>query len=549
MIWYHYYLFIIFTLFTSQVYSRFPDSPSIVTYWGQNSRGTSKSQRSLASYCDGNTDVVVLAFLYSFKDKDLPELNLANSCDGARFSGTNLLQCSEVGRDIKSCQNKGKIVLLSLGGAAGVYGFSNDQNARDFADTLWNIFGGGKSKTRPFGDAVVDGFDLDIEGGGSAGYGAMVKRLRSHFNKDKSKKYYITGAPQCPFPDAMLGPALEEVGFDAVFVQFYNNYCSTLSSSFNFQTWDRWARHSSPNKNIKVFLGLPGSSAAAGSGYVPYRSLSPVVNKLYTTYSSFGGIMLWDASAGYGNRDVSPSYQAAIAKLVHGLGKGKPSQTTSTVHSTKTHTKSSHTSTKASRTTSKATTAPTTTSTPSKYCVKEGESCTKGFACSGQSFATCVNGKWLLRPCPNSLTCLSSTDGSSVYCALGHSTCPRENTLQTLGQTEQVPIAKPYDSNKVTAQFSFVRSDSHGGFTATINARCRSQCRSQPLGKIVRIQFKVAEGTRISSVHNGTVTQQGNMVSVKYQSAVDRPMTAVVEMKGQLPSSGVFASPSMIKIS
>lgn len=246
---------------------------------------------------------------------------------------------------------------------------------------------------------------------------------------------------------------------------------------------------------------------------------------------------------------MSPSYQAAIAKLVHGLGKGKPSQTTSTVHSTKTHTKSSHTSTKASRTTSKATAAPTTTSIPSKYCVKEGESCTKGFACSGQSFATCVNGKWLLRPCPNSLTCLSSTDGSSVYCGLGHSTCPRGDTLQTLGQTEQVPIAKPYDSNKVTAQFSFVRSDPYGGFTATINARCRSQCRSKPLGRIVRIQFKVAEGTRISSVHNGTVTQQGNVVSVKYQSGVDRPMAAVVKMKGQLPSSGVFTSPSMIRIS
>lgn len=140
--------------------------------------------------------MVVLAFLYSFKDKDLPELNLANSCDDARFSGTNLLQCPEVGRgkismiisiyltetnmipDIKSCQNKGKIVLLSLGGAAGVYGFSNDQNAHDFADTLWNTFGGGKSKTRPFGDAVVDGFDLDIEGGGPAGYG-VSKRLHS----------------------------------------------------------------------------------------------------------------------------------------------------------------------------------------------------------------------------------------------------------------------------------------------------------------------------------------------------------------------------------
>jgi chitinase len=72
--------------------------------------------------------------------------------------------------DIKSCQKKGKSVLMSLGGAAGSYGFANDKDAKAFADTLWNTFGGGDSKTRPFGDAVLDGFDLDIEGGGPLGY-------------------------------------------------------------------------------------------------------------------------------------------------------------------------------------------------------------------------------------------------------------------------------------------------------------------------------------------------------------------------------------------
>lgn len=121
----------------------------------------------------------------------------------------------------------------------------------------------------------------------------MVRRLRSHFAKDSSKKYYITGAPQCPFPDAMMGTVMDEVGFDAVMVQFYNNYCATASGSFNFNTWDTWAKKTSPNKNVKILLGIPGSSAAAGSGYVPFAQLKPIVENVYNTYSSFGGVMLW----------------------------------------------------------------------------------------------------------------------------------------------------------------------------------------------------------------------------------------------------------------
>lgn len=76
--------------------------------------------------------------------------------------------------DIKTCQKKGKTVLMSLGGAAGSYGFANNADAEAFADTLWNIYGAGKSSTRPFGDAVLDGFDLDIEGGGPTGYAVSL---------------------------------------------------------------------------------------------------------------------------------------------------------------------------------------------------------------------------------------------------------------------------------------------------------------------------------------------------------------------------------------
>lgn len=59
---------------------------------------------------------------------------------------------------------------MSLGGASGSYGFSNDGDGQKFAQTLWDLFLGGNSSTRPFGDVAIDGFDLDIEAGGSTGY-------------------------------------------------------------------------------------------------------------------------------------------------------------------------------------------------------------------------------------------------------------------------------------------------------------------------------------------------------------------------------------------
>ena len=66
-------------------------------------------------------------------------------------------------RDIETCQAAGKVVLLGLGGAIGKYGFSSASQAVTFATTLWNLFGEGKSSTRPFGSAVIDGFDLGFK--------------------------------------------------------------------------------------------------------------------------------------------------------------------------------------------------------------------------------------------------------------------------------------------------------------------------------------------------------------------------------------------------
>ena len=71
--------------------------------------------------------------------------------------GTALAKCQFLATDIKTCQAKGKIVTISLGGASASGSFSSDAQAVAFADTIWNTFLGGSSSTRPFGDAVLDG--------------------------------------------------------------------------------------------------------------------------------------------------------------------------------------------------------------------------------------------------------------------------------------------------------------------------------------------------------------------------------------------------------
>jgi chitinase len=80
-----------------------------------------------------------------------------NNVDNATFPGTSLAICTALASDIEFCQSKGKAVTLSLGGAGGGVGFSSDAQAETFATTIWNLFLGGSSSTRPFGSAVLDG--------------------------------------------------------------------------------------------------------------------------------------------------------------------------------------------------------------------------------------------------------------------------------------------------------------------------------------------------------------------------------------------------------
>ncbi|ORY04982.1 glycoside hydrolase [Basidiobolus meristosporus CBS 931.73] len=305
-----------------------------IHYRGQNSYGggggdASGWQKNLAYYCQDDTvDVIPVSFLNTFFGKGgFPELNLANTCnmkDNATFPNTNMVNCPSIGEDIKFCQSRGKSVILSLGGAGGSYGFSDDTQAKGFATQVWNLFLGGKSDTRPFGNAVLDGVDLDIEGGGPTGYVAFVNQLRSYYQQDTSKKYLIAAAPQCVYPDGQLGSTLNNAWFDLVFVQFYNNPCGLQYynnyQAWNYGVWDYWATHISPNPDVKVYIGAPAAPKAAGSGYVTIDQLKTIAQQTRANFTSFGGVMFWDASQAWGNSVAGGNYGQATKQFLKNGG-------------------------------------------------------------------------------------------------------------------------------------------------------------------------------------------------------------------------------------
>lgn len=318
--------------------------------------------------------------------------------------------------DIETCQSLGKTILLSVGGSTySEGGFSSSSAAVAGAQLMWETFGPVSSNTainRPFGNAVIDGFDFDFESTVS-NMPAFANQLRTYFSQDTSKTYYLTAAPQCPYPDSADNPMLDgTVYFDAIWVQFYNNYCglqsfvagSSTQNNFNLDTWNTWAQQTSLNKNVRVFVGVPANTGAAGSGYEPVSTLSQIIS--YSEgFSNFGGIMMWDASQAYANSGF-------ISGVYSALSNGSPSSSTTTTQTTTRAT----TTTSSTRTTLTTTTSTTTSTNPSSTCPVSGASCSSSgsYLCNGSNFGICANGAWIIESCPSGTICVQS--GSSIYC-------------------------------------------------------------------------------------------------------------------------------------
>jgi chitinase len=217
---------------------------NFVVYWG-----STDNEGKLSEYCTNNTyDVIILAFADAFNEDGVPQMSL-DYCDGQ--------DCSALGPQIQSCQNEGKTIMLSVGGADGSYKLTSEAYAKKVATHLWNMFLNGTGEKRPFGNGVVlDGVDFDIEAGTKESnpyWVTLINELRTLTKADTSKHYYLSGAPQCVLPDAWsvaftrsskysfswtiysfrFGPgpqtAISEADLDFISIQFYNNYCGVQS--------------------------------------------------------------------------------------------------------------------------------------------------------------------------------------------------------------------------------------------------------------------------------------------------------------------------------
>ncbi|KAF2105555.1 endochitinase [Lophiotrema nucula] len=297
---------------------------NVVLYWGQNSAGQQSTQTRLSTYCaNSDVDVILLAFLLRFNGAGgQPVMNFANQGDKCTtFAGTETFSCPEIEADIKTCQSQGKTIMLSLGGDSYTEGgFTSSQAAIDGANKIWANFGpvqSGSSALRPFGSAVVDGFDFDFEAN-VANMATFSNQLRSLMNAAGGKKYYLSAAPQCPFPDLYNKDIIDNVPLDFVNVQFYNNGCGVSSYvagqaqqwNYNFDTWDNWAHTASKNPAVKILVGVPANTGA-GRGYLTPSQLQPVL-QYSASYSSFGGVMMWDASQAWTNSGFISSVKSTL---------------------------------------------------------------------------------------------------------------------------------------------------------------------------------------------------------------------------------------------
>ncbi|KAJ6002223.1 hypothetical protein N7522_007450 [Penicillium canescens] len=302
---------------------------NVAVYYGQGS-----NQPRLRHFCDQTSnDIINLGFINEFPTavNDWPGSNFANQCDGTVFDGTNLLSgCHQIWEDIPYCQELGKTVLLSIGGGSATDQYlKDDETAEWFADFLWHSFGpydlaNSLGYPRPFLTAGVDGFDFDIEYNGSVGWAAMINRLRSYYDQYPEQKMYISGAPQCPIPDAQLSDAIKNSVFDFIWVQFYNTAaCSARNwvdghGDFDFGQWVE-VIEASANPDAKLYIGLPASSDAANEGYyLTPDEAEPLISTYMKMYPKhFGGVMLWEATAGDNNVIDGLTYTEHIKEILY----------------------------------------------------------------------------------------------------------------------------------------------------------------------------------------------------------------------------------------
>ncbi|KAI9645334.1 Chitinase 2 [Ciborinia camelliae] len=356
---------------------------NLALYWG-----SGPSQANLSYYCEQSTvDIIPLAFMNVFpaQGDGYPAEDFGNACygqpiftPGPGYGGIVdppkdqlYVQCPGIQEGIPYCQSLGKKILLSLGGASATYQLTGADDGEYFADFLWGSYGPFKQSwldaggIRPMDGGYygtdssihidIDGFDFDIEiasTDSSEGYIAMINRLREHFAENPSKKYFISGAPQCPLPEPNMGAMIAGAQFDLLWIQFYNNdfsQCTARQWADNYAltgeedsaefTYDQWVStiNSGASAGASIYLGLLGSpEAGTSTDYISPLEAQSLIES-YHGKPQFGGVMIWEATYSQENMDIElngQSYHAFIKSCLSSYAPPPPTSTSSVVSST-----------------------------------------------------------------------------------------------------------------------------------------------------------------------------------------------------------------------
>ncbi|CAL4994036.1 unnamed protein product [Urochloa decumbens] len=218
----------------------------VTVFWGRNA-----NEGTLREACDTGLYTTVIISFYSV---------FGHGRYWGDLSGHPL---STVGADIKHCQSKHILVLLSIGGNAtsSDYSLPSSASAAAVADNLWNAHLGGRRRVR------------------------------------------LTASPRCGFPDARLEKALRTGLFERVHVRFYGagaggDKCSYLNGG----TWgivEAWNKWTAAYPKAQIYLGLAAAESGIPDGatgtiavYLKYLyyDLLPKVQKA----KNYGGVMVWD---------------------------------------------------------------------------------------------------------------------------------------------------------------------------------------------------------------------------------------------------------------
>jgi chitinase len=485
-----------------------------------------------------------------------PGSNHANACGSEVYYDPVLKKdsklyssCPGVGDAITACQKSGKKVMLSLGGGWPTdYYLPSPEVATWTAQFLIGAYGPptaawkAAGRPRPFGDAVVDGFDLDLEAQTydmpSAEYIYKNYDVFGKYVKSNSKML-LSAAPQCVVPDVRISPVLKAVPFDFIFTQFYNTrVCSAAQAVQDIKdkktgtfTFDKWISEikASANPNLKFYIGL-----AAGPDGLPTHKedyLTPEdANTLITKYKdnkNFGGVMLWEASVSVRNPTYGQSYGTWMKYAVQGtfLKNYHPIVSSST--------RSSTTSTKTSSTKTPSSTPVTSTKTSSIKSSSTKISSSTPISSSKISSSTPVSSSKIPSSTPTPSTMItSSKTSSSAYVTSSMVSSSAYVTSSSISRSSSSSSSSAYE----TVSSTLIEPSS----VATISASASSSESAYvpyPTESASSVETISSSATESSSIDTVSATKEGSSVYVPYPTETPSSVETV---------SSTFIEPSSI---